>query len=74
MIQGVCFSLTENFEFIDRATKQPISLDRYLFYPVDLDIFGGAASQYIGLSVCLPACQFKLALSSKMTGERYPYG
>ena len=38
---------------------------------------GGAASQYTGLSarppVCLPVCQFQLALSSGMTEERNPY-
>ena len=47
----------------------------------DLDIFGGAASQYTGLSArppaCLPVCQFQLApgevsltlLTSTIVGE-----
>ena len=32
-----------------------------IFWSVIFFIFGGAASQYTGLSVCLSVCQFQLA-------------
>ena len=51
---------------------RPQKFDFYILRTATLFLFfGGAASQYIGLSVCLfvclPVCQFQLPLSSKMT-------